>query len=63
MDFSRFNTVSRTKSSVSYDAGLRNYMIQVYNYMFLGLAITALVSLFVANTQPLLYAIHGTPLR
>ena len=38
-------------------------MIQVYNYMFLGLAITALVSLFVANTQPLLYAIHGTPLR
>ena len=62
MNFTRFETASQSKS-VSYDAGLRSYMIQVYNYMFLGLSITAAVALFVASSPALLQAIHGTALR
>lgn len=63
MNFSRFHTAVQDKSTVSYDAGLRNYMIQVYNYMFFGLTITAIVAFVVGNSEQLLYAIHGTALK
>jgi uncharacterized protein len=62
MDFSRFQTVSKAKTS-SYDQGLRNYMLQVYNYMFFGLGLTAVIAFIVGNTPALVYAIHGTALR
>jgi FtsH-binding integral membrane protein len=63
MDFSRFQTATAKSKDVSFDQGLRDYMLQVYNYMFLGLGITGLVAYGVGHVPSLLYAIHGTPLR
>ena len=45
------------------DEGLRSYMLQVYNYMGLGLALTGLVAFFVASTPALYQPIFGTPLK
>jgi FtsH-binding integral membrane protein len=44
------------------DAGLRAYMLRVYNYMGLGLGLTGIVALFVASTPSIQQAIFGTPL-
>ncbi len=44
------------------DVGLRRYMLQVYNYMASGLALTGIVAYVVANTPALFNAIYGTPL-
>ncbi len=45
------------------DVGLRQYMLRVYNYMTLGLALTGGVA-FAASTSPeLMQTIHGTGLR
>jgi FtsH-binding integral membrane protein len=45
------------------DVGLRQYMLRVYNFMSLGLALTGGVA-FAASTSPeLMQAIHGTGLR
>ena len=40
--------------SASFDEGLRQHMLRVYNYMGLGLVLTGLVAFFVAST-PALY--------
>lgn len=40
-----FATVSGTRSD-AYDAGLRRYMLSVYNYMFSGILLTGLVAMF-----------------
>lgn len=45
------------------DEGLRAYMLSVYNYMGLGLAITGLVAFLVASTPALYGPIFGTPLK
>ena len=37
-------------SDVAIDAGLRAYMLRVYNYMLLGLGLTGLMAWFTANT-------------
>ena len=45
--------------AVAYDAGLRAYMLRIYNFMASGLALTGIVALFTANSsamQALLYA-------
>ncbi len=45
------------------DVGLRQYMLRVYNFMSLGLALTGGVA-FAASTSPeLMQTIHGTGLR
>ena len=49
--------------SAQIDAGLRQSMLSVYNYMGLGLAITGLVALFVASSPTMLQVIYGTPLK
>ncbi len=54
MSFNPFNTVSPVADKASFDAGLRAHMLRVYNYMGLGLALTGLVSWFVANTPAVL---------
>lgn len=41
------------------DEGLRAYMVRVYNYMALGVAVTALVTLFMANNPTLMFAVAG----
>ena len=37
-----------TRTGVAVDQGLRSYMLGVYNYMALGVAVTALITLAVA---------------
>src|SRR3546814_7197330 len=49
-------------SELLYDEGLRRHMLQVYNYMGLGLAVTGLVAFGVAATPSLYQAIFGTSL-
>ena len=45
------------------DEGLRSYLLQVYNYMGLGLAITGAIAFLVASTPALYGPIFGTPLK
>lgn len=45
------------------DAGLRAYMLNVYNYMAIGLALTGAVAFGVAQSPELLQLIFGTPLQ
>lgn len=45
------------------DVGLRNYMIRVYNYMAIGLALTGLVAYFAASSPALMHTIFGSPLK
>jgi uncharacterized protein len=45
------------------DEGLRSYMLSVYNYMGLGLALTGLVAFFVAATPAIYMPIFTTPLK
>ena len=44
-------TAGRARTGVEFDAGLRAYMLKVYNYMGLGLVITGLVAFFVAQAS------------
>ncbi|AKH18895.1 Bax inhibitor-1/YccA family protein [Sphingomonas sanxanigenens] len=48
----------------AYDAGLRSYMLGVYNYMASGVLLTGLIALFVASSAPvraLFFATNGAP--
>jgi FtsH-binding integral membrane protein len=45
------------------DEGLRSYMLSVYNYMGLGLALTGVVAFFVASTPAIYEPIFTTPLK
>ena len=40
--------------AVSIDEGLRSYMMRIYNLMALGVAVTAVVTLYVANNPALM---------
>jgi FtsH-binding integral membrane protein len=51
-----------TAPAYAVDAGLRAYMLRVYNYMAMGLGLTGVVALFVASNQAVQHAIFGTPL-
>lgn len=54
-----YHYVTETKK-ISYDENLRQYMLQVYNYMTLALAISGLVSLGIAMSPALSAAIWTT---
>jgi FtsH-binding integral membrane protein len=45
------------------DLGLRRYMLQVYNYMASGVALTGIVAYLTASSPTVLNAIYGTPLQ
>jgi uncharacterized protein len=45
------------------DAGLRQYMLSIYNYMAAGLAITGVVAFAVASSPAAMQLIFGTPLK
>lgn len=47
------------RSDAVIDEGLRAYMIRVYNYMALGIALTAGITLLLANSPALLQTISG----
>lgn len=49
--------------SVAIDAGLRAYMLRVYNYMGLGIAFTAIVTLLLVNNVPVMKAVATGPMK
>jgi len=60
MSETRFSTFGFNKS-ISYNDGLRNYMLGVYNYMTIALGISGVVAYFTAISG-LAYFIFSTPL-
>lgn len=66
----RFNTAYRTGTgtrTAEFDAGLRKYMLSVYNYMASGVLLTGVVAMVFANMMTsnpdLAYAVFGSSLR
>lgn len=59
--FDGFNKVSTASSDV--DAGLKSYMLRVYNYMGFGLLLTAFCSFAVSLSPSLMNAIYGSGLQ
>jgi FtsH-binding integral membrane protein len=55
----RFQTQVRTQSRAEIDQGLRSYMLGVYNYMALGVAVTALITLAVAASPAAMAAVYS----
>lgn len=49
-----FSTVQAQRSTVVVDAGLRSYMLKIYNYMASALALTGIVAMFTANSDAML---------
>ncbi len=45
------------------DLGLREYMLRVYNYMCIGLAMTGAVAFAASTSMELMQTIHGTGLK
>ncbi|MFE0754823.1 Bax inhibitor-1/YccA family protein [Inquilinus sp. NPDC058860] len=50
-------------SAAELDAGLRQHMLRVYNYMGLGLLLTGLVAFLVASTPAIYIPIFTSPLK
>ena len=50
-------------SQAAFDEGLRRHMLQVYNYMMIGLALTGIVAYIVGTTPALYMPIFGSPLK
>ncbi len=46
--------------AVEMDAGLRAYMLKIYNYMASALALTGIVALFTANSEAMLRLFYAT---
>ncbi|MGZ8995801.1 MAG: Bax inhibitor-1/YccA family protein, partial [Rhodospirillales bacterium] len=44
------------------DVGLREYMLRVYNYMALGVALTGIVAMLVAANPAVMQAVVGGPM-
>lgn len=55
-------TIDRAQTGVI-DEGLRAYMLKVYNLMALGVAVTAIVTLFTASNPALMSAIALGPMK
>lgn len=56
------STAARTRAH-EIDEGLRSYMLRVYNYMALGVAFTAVVTLFIAANPALMATIALGPMK
>lgn len=46
------------RAAVGFDAGLRAYMLKIYNYMASALALTGIVALFAAQSEAVLSALY-----
>ena len=56
---SRYQTQVRTQSRAEIDQGLRSYMLGVYNYMALGVALTAIITLAVAASPAAMATVYS----
>ncbi|MCK0069211.1 MULTISPECIES: Bax inhibitor-1/YccA family protein [Kordiimonas] len=62
----RYNTAYRAGTATQtaeFDAGLRAYMLKVYNYMASGVLLTGIIAMIVGTNQDLMVAIYGGGLR
>lgn len=64
----RFAGASRSagmarSQEATFDAGLRSYMLKVYNYMASALLVTGIVALVTSQSPAMINAIYGTPLQ
>lgn len=50
-------------AGVAVDEGLRSYMLRVYNYMGLGIAFTAIVTLLMINNPDVMRAVATGPMK
>ena len=61
------NYGSQARAGVEYDAGLRSYMLGIYNYMALALVVTGVAAMGTSylafNSPEFATAIYGSPLR
>ena len=57
-----FSVGAGVDSRVDVDEGLRRYMLRVYNYMMLGLALTGVVAFAVSSSPAAMQLIFGTPM-
>ncbi|RED48080.1 hypothetical protein DFP90_10898 [Aestuariispira insulae] len=55
--------MDRSGARADIDAGLRSYMLKVYNYMALGVAFTGLIVLFMSTNQELMYTLAVGPAK
>ena len=61
-DYTQMNQSFGGTVAAQLDAGLRQFMIGVYNYMLGALALTGAIAFFVSTNEALLQTIIGTPL-
>ncbi len=59
----RLNTGVRGRAAVQIDEGLRSYMLRVFNYMGLGVALTAVITLYMAANPALMAAVAMGPMK
>jgi len=59
---SKTSFASSASRTSTFDSALRDYMVKVYQYMSVALAISGLVAFMVASSPALMQAIFGTPL-
>lgn len=57
-----FSAAAGTRTE-AYDAGLRSFMLAVYNYMASGVLLSGIVALAVASSDTAMQAIYGSGLR
>lgn len=57
----RSSSFASSASRTTYDAALREYMMKVYNYMSIALAISGIVAFLVASSPAAMAFIFGTP--
>jgi hypothetical protein len=62
-NFHRSVIQSAARAHAELDAGLRAYLLRIYNYMALGLSLTGVVAFWVSTSPLLLQAIYGSPLQ
>lgn len=63
-DYPHHETVARpTTRAHEIDQGLRSYMMQVYNYMMGGVALTGVVAYLVSTNEALITLMYTTPLK
>ncbi len=63
-DETRAASMNWAQASVAHlDAGLRQYMLRVYNTMALGVAFTGAIAMLMASSPEMMAAVHGTAMK
>ena len=61
-DFTKLNAQNSVDTGVAYDAGLRSFMLKVYNYMGLALLLSAGCAYFASQSEAFITAVMGNKL-